>query len=98
MSHSDFQVPDCLPPASADQLAINDIVVSRTGAGHDVLIVTRLPHDRLSLLYRGDGWNVEYAVARGARIASNKGGDLWFTSDGLQTVKYLETFRGSRFL
>ena len=30
----------------------------------------------MSLVYRGDGWNVQYAVAKGARLAAGKGGNL----------------------
>jgi hypothetical protein len=46
----------------------------------------------------GDGWNVQYAVAKGARLAAGKGGDLWYTSDALTTLEYLETFRAERRL
>ena len=57
-----------------------------------------MPDDQMSLIYRGDGWNVQYAVARGARLAEGKGGDLWYTSDELATLEYLETFRSGRGL
>ena len=84
--------------ATRDQLKLNDIVVSKVEDGHDLLIVTLMPDDELSLIYRGAGWNVQYAVARGARLAEGKGGDLWYTSDDLTTLEYLETFRAGRGL
>ena len=37
-------------------------------------------------------------VARGARLAEQQGGDLWYTSDDLATLEYLETFRQTRGL
>ena len=61
-------------------------------------LVTAMPDDEMSLVYRGDGWNVQYAVAKGARLAAGKGGDLWYTSDKLATLEYLETFRADRSL
>lgn len=82
--------------AKTSALKVNDVVVSRVEDGHHVLIVTAMPDDRMSLVYRGDGWNVQYAVARGARLAEGKGGDLWYTSDELATLEYLETFRDGR--
>jgi len=82
--------------AKKNALKLNDVVVSRVEDGHHVLIVTAMPEDRMSLVYRGDGWNVQYAVARGARLAEGKGGDLWYTSDDLATLEYLETFRDGR--
>jgi hypothetical protein len=78
-------------------LKLNDIVVSQVENGHHLLIVSPAP-DELSLVYRGDGWTVRYAVARGARLAAGKGGDLWYTTDDLATVEYLETFRADRNL
>ena len=45
--------------------------------------------DEFSLVYRGDGWNVQYAVAKGARLAAGKEGYLWYTSDDLGTLEYL---------
>ena len=84
--------------ATRDQLKLNDIVVSKVEDGHDLLIVTVMPDDEMSLIYRGAGWKVQYAVARGARLAEVKGGDLWYTSDGLTTLEYLETFRPGRGL
>jgi hypothetical protein len=39
---------------------------------------------------------VQYAVAKGARLAAGKGGTLWYTSDELRTLEYLETFRLER--
>jgi hypothetical protein len=77
---------------------LNDIVVSKIENGHHLLIVTAMPEDRMSLVYRGDGWTVQYAVARGARLAEQQGGDLWYTSDDLATIEYLETFRQVRSL
>ena len=76
-------------------LKLNDIVVSKVDDGYHLLVVTAEPDDHVSLVYRGDGWNVQYAVARGARLAAGKGGDLWYTSDDLATIEYLETFRAS---
>jgi hypothetical protein len=84
--------------ANRSALKLNDIVVEKVEQGHHLLIVTAMPGDPLSLVYRGDGWNVQYAVARGARLAEAKGGDLWYTSDGLATFEYLETFRAGRGL
>ena len=54
-------------------LKLNDIVVSRVEDGHHLLVVTAKPDEEMSLVYRGDGWNVQYAVARGARLAAGKG-------------------------
>ncbi len=65
---------------SSSALTVDDVVVSKVEDGHLLLIVTPDPADRLSLLYRGNAWNVQYAVARGARLASRKGGNLWYTS------------------
>ena len=67
----------------------------RSRDGHLLLIVTGTRADRLSLVYRGSAWNVQYAVARGARLASGKGGTLWYTADEMATLEYLETFRGA---
>src|SRR6187549_1837534 len=41
------------------------------------------------------GRRLECSVCRGqgARLAAGKGGDLWYTSDQLTTLEYLETFR-----
>ena len=47
-------------------------------------------------MYRGNDWNVQYAVARGARLASGRGGNLWYTSDETATLEYLETFAAIR--
>ena len=79
-------------------LKLNDIVVSQVEGGHHLLVVTAMPDDEMSLVFRGDGWTVQYAVARGARLAAGKGGDLWYTSDQLTTLEYLETFRAERAL
>ena len=79
-------------------LKLNDIVVSQVDDGYHLLVVTARPEEEISLLYRGDGWNVQYAVARGARLAAGKGGSLWYTSDQLTTLQYLETFRAERAL
>ncbi len=79
-------------------LKLNDIVVSQVEDGHHLLVVTAKPDEEMSLVYRGDGWNVQYAVARGARLAAGKGGDLWYTSDQATTLEYLETFRAERAL
>lgn len=84
--------------ANRTNLKLNDIVVSQVEDGHHLLIVTAMPDDEMSLVYRGDGWNVQYAVAKGARLAAGKGGDLWYTSDALTTLEYLETFRAERHL
>jgi hypothetical protein len=77
-------------------LKLNDIVVSRVEDGYHLLIVTAMPDDDTSLVYRGDGWSVQYAVAKGARLAAGKGGNLWYTADQLTTLEYLETFRAER--
>jgi len=82
--------------ANRTNLKLNDIVVSKADDGHQLLIVTAMPDDEVSLVYRGDGWNVQYAVAKGARLAAGKGGDLWYSSDQLTTLEYLETFRAER--
>ena len=74
-------------------LKLDDVVVSKVQDGHLLWIVTADPSDRLSLIYRGNDWNVQYAVARGARLASRRGGNLWYTSDETATLEYLETFR-----
>ena len=79
--------------AIRSELKLNDIVVSKVEDGHHVLIVTAMPDDPMSLVYRGDGWNVQYAVARGARLAQGRGGNLYYSSDELATLEYLETFR-----
>lgn len=84
--------------ANRTDLKLNDIVVSRVEDGYHLLVVTASPDDGISLVYRGDRWNVQYAVAKGARLASGKGGDLWYTSDALTTLEYLETFRAERRL
>jgi hypothetical protein len=77
-------------------LKVNDIVVSKVEDGHHLLIVTAKPDDLLSLMYRGDGWSIQYAVAKGARLAAGRGGDLWYTDDELRSLEYLETFRPQR--
>ena len=74
-------------------LKLDDVVVSKVQDGHVLWIVTADPSDRLSLMYRGNDWTVQYAVARGARLASRRGGTLWYTSDETATLEYLETFR-----
>jgi hypothetical protein len=84
--------------AQRRDLKLNDIIVSKVGDGHHLYIMTAMPDDEMSLMYRGDGWNVQYAVARGARLAESRGGDLWYTSDELATLEYLETFRSERGL
>ena len=84
--------------ANRSELKLNDIVVSKVEQGHHLLIVTAMPDDEMALVYRGDGWNVQYAVARGARLAESKGGNLWYTSDELASLEYLETFRSGRGL
>ena len=77
-------------------LDVNDVVISKVPEGHLLYIVTPRSDERLSLLYRGDGWAVPYAVARGAKLAGRRGGNLWYTSDQMTTVQYLETFRARR--
>lgn len=81
--------------ANGSALIVDDVVVSKSPDGHLLLIVTADPTDRLSLVFRGNAWTVQYAVARGARLASGKGGNLWYTSDETATLEYLETFRGN---
>jgi hypothetical protein len=80
--------------ANGSALSVDDVVVSKSPDGHVLLIVTADPADRLSLVFRGNAWTVQYAVARGAKLASGKGGNLWYTSDETTTLEYLETFRG----
>ena len=77
-------------------LKLDDVVVSKVQDGHLLWIVTADPSDRLSLMYRGNDWNVQCAVARGARFASRRSGNLWYTSDETATLEYLETFRRDR--
>ena len=84
------------PVGRKSSLERNDIVVSRVRDGHNISIVSATPSDPISLVYRGDGWNVQYAVARGARLASSKGGRLWYTIDDFMRLEYLETFRATR--
>ena len=72
--------------ATRSELKPNDVVVSKVEDGHLLLIVTAMPNDQMSLIYRGNGWNVQYMVARGARLAEGKGGDLWYTSDEFATL------------
>jgi hypothetical protein len=79
--------------AGSAELTLNDIVVSKEADGHRLLIVRALPAERLSLLYRGNHWTVQHAVARGARVAGSKGGNLWYTTDGAASLEFLETFR-----
>ncbi len=79
--------------AGRSALDVDDVVVSKVQDGHLLWIVTADPSDRFALMSRGDDWNVQYAVARGARLASSKGGDLWSTADETATLEYLETFR-----
>ena len=67
-------------------------MVSQVEDGYHLLIVTAMPDDEMSLVYRGDGWNVQYAVAKGARLAAGKGGDLWYTSDKLATLDISKRF------
>ena len=74
-------------------LKLDDVVVSKVQDGHLLWIVTADPSDRLSLMYRGNDWNVQYAVTKGATLASRRGGNLWYTSDETATLEYLETFR-----
>jgi hypothetical protein len=84
--------------ATRGELKLNDVVVSKVEDGHHLSIVTAMQHEPMSLVYRGDGWTVQYAVARGARLAEGKGGDLWYTKDEFATLEYLETFRSERSL
>jgi hypothetical protein len=79
--------------ADRPALDVDDVVVSKVQDGHLLWIVTADPSDRLSLMYRGNEWNVQYAVARGAGLASGRGGNLWYTADETGTLEYLETFR-----
>jgi hypothetical protein len=74
-------------------LKLDGVVVSKVQDGHLLWIVAADASDRLSLMSRGNDWNVQYAVARGARLASRRGGDRWYTSDETATLEYLETFR-----
>lgn len=74
-------------------LALHDVVVSKVPEGHLLFVKTDPPAAAWSLLFRGTQWSVQYAVARGARLASTKGGNLWYTADSMVTLEYLETFR-----
>ena len=76
-------------------LALHDVVVSKVPEGHLLFVMTNTPGESLSLLFRGSEWTVQYAVARGARLASRKGGSLWYTADSMVTLEYLETFRAA---
>ena len=78
-------------------LAINDVVISKVAGGHELLVVDDSP-TALTLLYRGNGWSPHYASARGAKLATRKGGALWYTNDGATHLEYLETFRVLREL
>lgn len=84
--------------ANQSGLKVNDIIVSKTEDGHNLSIVTAMPHDRASLVYRGEGWTVQYAVARGAKLAETHGGDLWYTANEFETLEHLGTFRAARAL
>jgi hypothetical protein len=81
------------PGLDRTALALDDVVVSKVPEGHYLLVMTNMPGDPLSLLFRGTDWTVQYAVARGARLASIKGGNLWYTADRMATFEYLESFR-----
>ena len=74
-------------------LTLNDVVVSEVDGGHQLFVVSDPPHDRLTLLYQGNAWSAQYATARGAKLATRKGGTLWYTSNDAVTLEYLETFR-----
>ena len=77
-------------------LAFDDVVVSKVEWGHQLLVVCAPPLPWLTLFYEGNGWSPQYATARGAKLATCKGGALWYTTDNAATVEYLETFRESR--
>ena len=74
-------------------LAFDDVVVSKVEWGHQLLLVCAPPLQRLTLLYDGNSWSPQYATARGAKLATRKGGALWYSSDQTATFAYLETFR-----
>ena len=82
--------------AARNALDVDDVVVSKFQDGHLLWIVTPDPGDRLSLMYRGSDWNVQYAVARGARLASGRGGNLWYTSDETATLEPSKPFAAIR--
>jgi hypothetical protein len=75
------------------QLKLHDVVVSKVAEGHLLLVRTDTPGNGFSLLFRGTAWNVQYAVARGAKLAGVKGGDLWYSDDSMVSFQFLETFR-----
>ncbi|HEX2444224.1 MAG TPA: hypothetical protein VHJ77_09800 [Vicinamibacterales bacterium] len=75
---------------------LNDVIVSKVRDGHLLLVVAGEGANRMSLVYRGEAWNVQYAVARAARLVSGKGGSLWYTTDEMATLEYLETFAARR--
>lgn len=68
-------------------LDVNDVVVSKVADRHVLFIVTPGADERMSLLYRGSGWTPQYAVARGARLAGRRGGNLWYTADQMKTME-----------
>jgi hypothetical protein len=75
---------------------LNDVIVSKVRDGHLLFVVAGGPENRMSLVYRGEAWNVQYAVARAARLASGKGGSVWYTTDEMASLEYLETFAARR--
>ena len=75
----------------AGRPAINDVVVSKVAEGHQLLVCAA--DAQFTLLYRGNGWSAHYATARGAKLATRKGGALWYTTDNSGHLEYLETFR-----
>lgn len=75
---------------------LNDVIVSKVRDGHLLLVVAGEGTNGMSLVYRGQAWNVQYAVARAAKLVSGKGGSLWYTTDEMATLEYLETFAARR--
>ena len=86
----EHNVPDHTTPR------LNDVIVSKVRDGHLLFVVAGEGANRMSLVYRGEAWNVQYAVARAARLVAAKGGSLWYTTDELATLEYLETFAARR--
>ena len=74
-------------------LRVNDVVVSRVPDGQDLFVVSGASDAPVTVLYRGNGWSPQYAATRGANLATRKGGALWYTTDNLGSVEYLESFR-----
>ena len=67
--------------ANGSAFSVDDVVVSKSPDGHLLFIVTADPSDRLSIVFRGNAWTVQYAVARGARLASGNSREVRLKPD-----------------